>query len=108
MLTKSSLVTMIETADQEKLARIVGRACVAIFRRQTEDEKVINATSENNGIGFTHADARKGSITAKYFIKHGTLLEWQIDQWLKKDSRGTPRIVKYWKQLAEEATKKAA
>ena len=108
MLTKSSLINMIKTADQEKLVRIVGRACVAIFRRQTEDEKGSNVTSENNGIGFTHADARKGSITAKYFIKHGTLLEWQVDQWIKSNSQGTPRIAKYWKQLAEEAAKKAA
>ena len=68
MLTKSSLVTMIETADQEKLARIVGRACVALFRRQTEDEKSMNAAVENNNRGFTQADARQGSITAKYFI----------------------------------------
>ena len=108
MLTKSSLVAMIEAADQEKLSRIVGRACVAIFRRQTEDEKCSNTASHSNGIGFTPADARKGSITAKYFIKNGTLLEWQINQWVKRDSRGTPRIAKYWKQLAEEAAKKAA
>ena len=108
MLTKSSLVTMIETADQEKLARIVGRACVALFRRQTEDEKAINAAVENNNRGFTQADARQGSITAKYFIKNGVLLDWQVNQWLRKDVRGTPRIVKYWKQLAEEAAKKAA
>lgn len=108
MVTKSSLINMLETADQEKLARIVGRACVALFRRQTEDEKAINCAKHNNNRGFTQADARQGSITAKYFIKHGTLLEWQINQWLKIDVRGTPRIVKYWKQLAEEAAKKAA
>jgi hypothetical protein len=108
MLTKTALINMIETADQEKLARIVGRACVALFRRQTEDEKVMNTAKHNNNRGFTQADARQGSITAKYFIKNGTLLEWQINQWLKTDVRGTPRIVKYWKQLAEEAAKKAA
>jgi hypothetical protein len=108
MLTKNSLLNMIETADQEKLARIVGRACVALFRRQTEDEKVVNAATHQNNRGFTQADARQGSITAKYFIKHGTLLEWQVNQWLRTDVRGTPRIVKYWKQLSEEAAKKAA
>jgi hypothetical protein len=108
MLTKTTLINMIETADQEKLARIVGRACVALFRRQTEDEKAINAATHNNNRGFTQGDARQGSITAKYFIKHGVLLDWQVNQWLKTDVRGTPRIVKYWKQLAEEAAKKAA
>jgi hypothetical protein len=33
---------------------------------------------------------------------------WQVEQWLKTDVRGTPRIVKYWKQLDEAAKQKVA
>jgi len=107
IVTKESLFKMIETADELKKAQIVGRACLVLFNRQLEDEKQANTTTTTNYKGFTQADARQGSITAKYFIKNKTLLDWQVAQWLKPDVRGTPRIVKYWKQLDEAAKQKA-
>lgn len=107
MITKSKLVEMITTADPTKRAHIVGRACLALFKRQTEDERAVNSAKHTNSRGFTQADARQGSITAKYYIKHGKLEDWQVERWLKADRRGTPRIVKYWKQLAEAAQEKA-
>ena len=108
MITKSSLTAMIQSADEAKRAKIVGRALVAIFKRQTETERQVNATQVNNLRGFAPQDAKAGSITAKYFIKNGTLDTWQVDKWLKVDVRGTPRIVKYWRQLDEVARERAA
>lgn len=108
MLTKQMLNEMIRAADDRKLAQIVGRAVCVMFRNQTDSEKSSNSTNVLNSEGFTAADARQGSITAKYFIKHGTLLDWQVALWTKTDSRGTMRIAKYWRQLAEAAARKQA
>lgn len=88
---------------QEKIsqnpAKVIGRALVAIFNHQTESEKASNATRLSNGVGFTGTDGRIGAITAKYYLKHGTLLDWQIANWLKINRRGEPRILKYANQL---------
>lgn len=86
----------------------IGRALVHLFNRQTEDEKSSNDVRHDNRRGFTAGDARKGSITAKYYIKNKKLLDWQIDLWLERDGRGLQRIGKYYRQIAEEAAKKAA
>ena len=108
MVTKESLTQMIQAANPEKQAMIVGRACLALFKRQTDAERATNSTNTENSIGFTGADARSGSLTAKTFLKNNTLLPWQVERWLKVDRRGTMRIAKYWKQLDEAARKKAA
>lgn len=108
MVTKESLGRMIETADQEKVKHIIGRALVALFRRQTASEKAVNTANITNLQGFNQSDARCGCLGAKYYLKHGTMEDWQVAMWLKKDRRGTLRIQKYWKQLAEEAKAKAA
>jgi hypothetical protein len=107
MVTKHSLEQMINEADADKKARIIGRACLVLFKRQTDDEKVANDAKHLNLRGFTKGDARQGSITAKYFIKHGTLQPWQIDMWTRTEKRGNKRISKYWRQLAEAAAEKA-
>lgn len=86
----------------------IGRALVHLLRRQTEDEQQSNHTRHLNGRGFTAGDGRKGAITAKYYLKHGRLLDWQIQQWLEHDARGLQRIGKYYQQIAEEAAKKSA
>lgn len=106
IVTRESLRKMLEVASPERKAKIVGRACVALFKRQTEAEKMDNSTKVVNLRGFCAQDARTGSITAKYFIKHGSLQDWQVEKWTKEDRRGTPRIVKYWRQLDEEAQEK--
>lgn len=85
----------------------IGRALVHLFRRQTEDEQQSNDTKHDNQRGFTAGDARRGSITAKYYLKHRKLMEWQIDYWREQDRKGRSRIGKYYRQIAEEARKKA-
>lgn len=101
IVTKESLISLLETKDK---SLVLGRALIALFARQTKDEQKDNATEEYNGIGFTGADGRSGSITAKYFMKHGKLEQWQIDRWMRKSQKtGMPRICKYANQLNQIA-----
>lgn len=95
VVTKEWLKVKIE----ENPGRTVGRALVAIFRRQTDDEKSTNGTQWKNGMGFSANDARMGSIGAKYYLKSGTLPEWVLKHWTKPGAEGLPKIVKYAKQL---------
>lgn len=104
IVTKASLIKMLE--DDTKRIVVIGRACVALFERQTDDEQVANVTTESNFRGFSQSDARQGSLTAKYYIRHRTLADWMVEKWMK-DWRGAPRIAKYWKQLDEVAKRKA-
>lgn len=99
---------MLTTLDRQRQIKIVGRALVALFNRQTDDEKDVNDTREHNSVGFSGSDGKSGSLTAKYFLKYGTLLDWQVDKWLKPARNGMPRICKYHKQLNDIATAKAA
>ncbi len=86
---------------------VIGRALVAIFKYQTVDERNNNGTKYLNGVGFSANDGRIGSLGAKYFLKYGTLLEWQLKPWLKSDKNGFPRIAKYHEQLNRIAHEKA-
>lgn len=104
--TRETFIEMLQNDDREYVIRVIGRALLVVFRNQTETEKSANITNNHNMMGFTPADARQGSITAKYFIKHKTLLDFQIDMWLKLNDKGIPRVAKYWKQLADEIERK--
>lgn len=108
MLTRNDVQTMLVTASEEKRKHIVGRACVAIFQYQTAAEKAVNDTRVYNDEGFTAGDAREGSLTAKFYLKHGTLQDWQVDKWVRLNKKGVMRIAKYWKQLDRAAKAKAA
>jgi len=106
LVTKDGLQAMLDTADADKRTRIIGRALVVLFKRQTADERQNNDVNVENGVGFTGADGESGCIGAKYFIKHGTLLDWVVDKWMKKNDKGFSRLVKYHKQLNEAAEAK--
>jgi hypothetical protein len=86
----------------------IGRALVAIFRLQTENEKDSNVTKFHNGVGFSSNDARLGCIGAKYFIKHNTLTDGLMKGWLKLGKDGLPRITRYARQLNKIAIHKQA
>lgn len=79
--------------------RVIARAIMAIYKRQTIDEQQSATTSKRNGIGFTGADANLGTRCAKHFIKHGELERWMINIWRKPVKNGFPKICKYTKQL---------
>ena len=99
IVTRTSLQAMLNNDSPEYVAQVIGRALVILFKNQTRDEQSMNATNQDNGIGFTGADAHSGSITAKYYIKHKTLMDWQVARWLKHGTRGYSRLAKYHKQL---------
>lgn len=107
LVTKASMIEALNTLSDEKIIKYVGRALVAIFRNQTESEKQSNDVENRNYEGFSSSDAKSGSITAKYFLKHGTLQGWMLDNWLQ-DWKGAPRITKYHRQLNQAAIEKAA
>lgn len=105
LVTKESMMQML--ADNAKRQHVIGRALVALFHRQTADEKQANHTENTNAIGFSQSDARSGSLTARFYMKHNRLEDWMIEKWMK-DFRGAPRITKYWRQLDEIAKAKRA
>lgn len=104
IVTKSSLMNLL--ADPAKRPHVIGRALVVLFNRQTQMEKQTASTNVDNMRGFQQGDAKSGTITAKYYLKHNTLLQWQVDKWMKLGSKGYPRIVKYHRQLNEAANEK--
>ena len=106
IVTRDSLQAMLDKEDPEFVARVVGRALVAIFDNQTREEKSANVAAQDNGIGFSGADARTGCLGAKSFIKNKTLLDWQVAQWTKRGKNGYSRLTKYTKQLNTIALRK--
>lgn len=107
LVTRKYIENYIATHSQEQVAQFVGRALVVIFRNQTDAERQSNVTNQDNGVGFTGADAHSGCLTAKSFLKRGTLQDWQIEKWTKRNRKGTMRLAKYWRQLDAEAQRKA-
>lgn len=106
LVTRDSLRTMLANPDRAYVERVVGRALVALLRRQTQDEQRSNDTRVHNTIGFSGADAHSGSLTAKSFMKNGGLLDWQLAKWTKVARNGYPRLCKYARQLNEIALSK--
>ncbi|RLD77631.1 MAG: hypothetical protein DRJ15_13170 [Bacteroidetes bacterium] len=107
IVSRDWIKTYVETQPRAKVEAMVGRALVALLKRQTSAEQHSNVTNEENGIGFSGADARSGSLSAKSFIKNkGKLLDWQLGKWTKPARNGYPRIAKYHRQLNEIARAK--
>ena len=106
LVTKANMITALNDPREGFQIQYIGKALVAIFGNQTQDEKSANSVDTNNNIGFASCDSRDGCITAKYFIKHNTLLDFQVENWLA-EWRGAPRITKYHRQLNDIATSKS-
>ena len=99
-VTRDSIQLMLNNPNRDFVMHVVGRALVAIFKRQTEDEKSSNTTSKANNIGFASCDARSGSLTAKSYLKNKKLEDWQIDRWLViSEKTNYARLCKYHTQL---------
>jgi hypothetical protein len=106
IVTRDTIRTMLRNPNARYVEVVIGRALVALMQRQTDDEVRANDTRVNNGVGFTGADARSGTITAKTFMRDNKLLDWQIGSWKKIAKSGYPRLAKYHKQLNEIALEK--
>lgn len=105
-VTKEWVQNYIDTQPKSKVVHMVGRALKVLLERQTQDEKLSNNTHEKNGRGFNKADSRSGCLSAKSYMKNGTLADWQVQQWTRLDANGYPRIAKYHRQLNEAAMAK--
>lgn len=104
IVTRDSLQALVDSGDFTKTMHVVGRACVALYKRQTDSEQQGNVTTEHNAIGFSATDAKCGSLTAKSYLRNKRLDLWQVNKWTKRSERtGYSRIVKYHRQLNEVA-----
>lgn len=81
--------------------RWVERALVAIYRKQTEQERASSSTIVNNGVGFSAFDAHIGSYLAQWVLKGKPL----SGKWLE---RGRKLAMKYSGQLVQIANSKEA
>lgn len=103
ILTKDKLQEMIDEAPPQKQEAIVGRALVALLKRQTSEEQSSHSTIERNGQGFNGVDAEWGTICARKYQHELRMPRKMTQTWLKKNKNGYSRITRYWKQLDEEA-----
>jgi capsule polysaccharide modification protein KpsS len=81
--------------------RWIERAVIAIFNKQTENEKEVESTNMRNNVGFTGADAKILTSFAKQLLKNKNrhLSDKQM-------AIAKKRIVKYAGQLAKIANGK--
>lgn len=75
------------------------RGIVAIYNKQTQDEKAIKETTNHNCVGFTGADAKFMSAMAERIINNSYMTEKQI-ACIRKGMK------KYAAQLVKIADKK--
>lgn len=107
IVTRESIAKMLENDNEKYVQAVIGRALIGIFMRQTDNEKSANDTNVLNYIGFAGCDARSGSLTAKYYMKHKRLEDWMVKRWAKIAKNGFPYICRYHRQLNEIAMEKA-
>jgi hypothetical protein len=88
---KATILLLLRTND---LA--VERAIVALYRRQTKDEKAVGGTKHANGRGFNHTHARTGTYCAKWILSGKRL----TGKWLQECRQ---MAIFYHRQLLEIA-----
>jgi hypothetical protein len=94
MHTKDQIVEMLATRDVA-----IGRALVALHKRQTDDEKLHQNTCKKNGRGFRPCDAFVGSSMAEFYQKNGYITSKQAAYWRKPMKNGQMKIAIYANQL---------
>jgi hypothetical protein len=92
---KDSIISLLKTNDNA-----VKRGLIALYKRQTADEKSTQATRVVNNIGFNKHDAKFLSSLAEQYLNKGWLSVNQIASARKS-------ITKYWRQLVEIANQNA-
>lgn len=91
--TEVEIVALINSND-----RAVEKAMVAIYNRQTVDEKVEKTTKHNNTVGFSAPDAGKGTYYAKWVLSGYKLTGKHL-------AKARELAVKYRRQLTKEANR---
>lgn len=94
--TKESIIDLLKNND-----KAIGRALVAIHRRQNQEEQISKQTKYRNGRGFRPAHAKMGSNMALYYLKFEKLTPRQINYWRVKERDGRMRIEVYASQLLD-------
>ncbi len=85
--TEENIETLLKSNN-----RAVEKAIVAIYKRQTEDEKATQATRHSNNVGFSGADASRGTYYAQWILSGKRLTGKHLD-------KGRAMALKYRKQL---------
>ena len=99
MWTESKITDLLKPETNPEYAKAVSRAIVAIYNRQTLEEKQCDNTISANGIGFSSSDAKIGTYMAKYVIKEEKVLSGKFLVTAQK------MAIKYRRQLTEIANK---
>lgn len=76
-LTITNIKALLETKNKH----VIGRALVALNKRQTEDEQRIKITKYRNGRGFRPCHAHMGTSMANFYEERDSLTEKQIRYW---------------------------
>lgn len=102
-LTKEELYKLLDSNPGA-----VARAIEVIYDRQEEDEKVVRDAVHTNSVGFNKPDSKLGTTLGKT-IKAGLVYGKSYAKCLNDYDvkRGRKMIKKYWKQILEEAERKA-
>lgn len=77
----------------------VGRCLIKLYERQTRDEQSSDATRWDNQVGFSAADARKGSYYARWVLSGRQLNGIHLE-------RARKMAIKYRRQLVEIANER--
>lgn len=93
--TEETITALLNSND-----RAVEKAILAIYNRQTEDEKSAQTTRHSNNVGFSGADASTGTYYAQWIKRGNHLTGKHLD-------RARKMAVKYRKQLLTIAQNKA-
>jgi hypothetical protein len=98
--TRAWLIDALESGSETLRMHLVGLALGDLLALQTASEAATNETSADNGVGFSSADARAGTLAAKSYAKNRRLVDWQVEQWTRPTGKaGYPRLAKYHGQL---------
>ena len=106
LVTRDSLTEMLKSNNPKYVEAVVGKAMLALYNRQTEEEQSTEHTKVSNGIGFSAFDAELGTKVAKAWKANKHLDPWMVFPWLKKNKNGVPRLARYHRQLNEIALEK--
>jgi hypothetical protein len=120
IVTKDVLKDMLDVDKYgiDYVQKVVGSALYSLLDVENPRSKVgayarsVGPSNPLASVGFTPSDRRKGSITAKYYRKHGTLTPsdphtgkketWRVNVWIEhktKDPNSYPRLCYYTYQL---------
>jgi hypothetical protein len=106
VITREYIIQLLRTND-----KAIGRALMALNKRQTQDEQISAQTRHHNQRGFMPMHAKKGTGMAQFFDKTGYLTPKQLAYWRAVTPSGKTRIEKYVGQLlivSNEKSKKVA